>query len=53
MAVESFDDAKKRNQKLPFRNNSPFRSCISKINNTFIVSAEDLDIAVSMYNLLE
>ena len=27
--------------------------CISKINNTFTANAEDLDITVSMYNLLE
>ena len=33
-------------------NNAPFRSSISKINNT-IDNAEDLDIAMSMYNLLE
>ena len=38
---------------LAFENNVAFRSCISKINNTFIDNAEDLDIAMSMYNLLE
>ena len=26
----------RRNKKLTFKNNAPFRSCISKINNTFI-----------------
>ena len=36
-----------------FKNNSPFRSCISKINSTLIDNAEDLDILMSMYNLLE
>ena len=35
------------------KNNAPFRSCISKVNNTFIDNAEDLDIVTSMYNLLE
>ena len=30
-----------------------FRSGISKINNTFIDNAEDLDIVMPMYNLLE
>ena len=29
------------------------RSCISKGNNTFIGNAEDLDIVMPMYNLLE
>ena len=31
------------------KNNSPFRSCISNIKSTLIHSAEDLDIAMSMY----
>ena len=47
------DDDKKRNKKLTFKKNAPFRSCTSKINNTFIDNAEDLDIFMSMYNLLE
>ena len=47
------DDDKRRNKKLAFQNNSRFRSCISKIFNTFIDNAEDLDIVMSMYNLLE
>ena len=34
-------------------NNAPFRSCISKINNTLIDNAEDLDIVMPMYKLLE
>ena len=42
-----------RNQKLTFKNNVPFKLCISKINNTFIDNAEDLDIIMLMYNLLE
>ena len=36
-----------------FKNNVPFRSCNLKINNTFIDNAEDLDVAIVMYNLLE
>ena len=40
-------------KKLNFRNNAPFISCISKINNTLIDNAEDLDIAMQMYNLIE
>ena len=30
------------NKKLAFKNNAPFVSCISKINNTLIDNAEDL-----------
>ena len=38
---------------LTFKNNSSFRSSISKINNTFTDNAEDLNIFIPMYNLLE
>ena len=40
-------------QKLAFKNNALFIFCISKINNTLIDNAEDLDFVMSMYNLLE
>ena len=33
-------------KKLAFRNNAPFISSISKINNTLIDNAEDLDIVM-------
>ena len=38
---------------LVFNNNALFRSCLSKINNTFIDNAENIDVVMSMYNLLE
>ena len=41
------------NKKLAFKNNAPFVSCISKINNTLIDNAEDLNIVMPMYNLHE
>ena len=40
-------------KKLAFKNNAPFPSCISKINNTLIDNAEDLAIVIPVYNLLE
>ena len=40
-------------KKLAFKNNAPFVSCISKINNALIDNAGDLDVVMSMYNLLE
>ena len=43
----------RRNKKLNFKNNARFRSCISKINNTFIYNAENLDSVMPMYNLIE
>ena len=42
-----------RNRFLAFKNNAPFTNCISKINNVLIDNAEDLDIVMPMYNLLE
>ena len=53
ISVTGTDNANRRNKKITFKNNAPFRSCISKINNTFIGNAEDLDIVMPMYNLLE
>ena len=44
---------KKKNKKLAFKNNIPFRLFISKINNIFIDNAEDLDNVMPMYYLLE
>ena len=35
------DNANRRNKKLIFKNNAPFTLCITKINYTFIDSAED------------
>ena len=40
-------------KKLAFKNNAPFIYCILKNNNTLINNAEDLDILMPMYNLLE
>ena len=40
-------------KKLAFTNNTPFFSCISKINNTIFDNAEELCIVMPMYNLLE
>ena len=39
--------------KLAFRNSAPFISCISKISNVLFDNAEDLDVVMSMYNLIE
>ena len=44
---------KKETKKLTFKNNTPFRSCISKIINSFIDNAGDLDVVMLMYNSLE
>ena len=49
ISVTRNNAANRRNKKLTFKNNA----CISKLNNTFIDNAEDLDIFMSMYKLLE
>ena len=43
----------KRNRPLILKNNAPFVSCITRINGELIEDADDLDIVISMYNLLE
>ena len=43
----------KRNRPLILKNNAPFVSCITRINGKLIEDADDLDIVMSMYNLLE
>ena len=52
IAVTNPDDAK-RNKSVAFKNNVPFINCISKINGVQIDNAEDLDVVMPMYNLLE
>ena len=43
----------KINRPLILKNNAPFVSCITRINGELIKDAEDLDIVMPMYNLLE
>ena len=44
ISVADTNDANRRNKKLTFKNNAPFVSCITKINNTFVDNPEDHDI---------
>ena len=43
----------KRNRPLILKNNAPFVPCITIINGELIEDADDLDIVMPMYNLLE
>ena len=43
----------RQNRPLILKNNAPFVSCITTINNELIEDADDLDIVMPMYNLLE
>ena len=46
-------DNAKRNKAVAFKNNVPFIHWISKINAVKIDNAEDLDVVMTSYNLLE
>ena len=45
--------ANNTNKKVIFKNCAPFTDCISKINNTQVANAKDIDIVMRMYNLIE
>ena len=45
----STDNANRRNKKLTLKNNAPFKSCISKINYTFVDNLKDLDFVTLMW----
>ena len=45
--------ADERDKGVTFRNCAPFTKCISRINNTEIDNAKDIDIVMPMYNLIE
>ena len=52
IAVTNPNNAK-RNKPVAFKNNAPFINSISKFNGVKIDTAEDLDVVMPMYNLLE
>ena len=41
------------NKKVVFKNCAPFTSCKTEINDTQVNYAEDIDIIMPMYNLIE
>ena len=43
----------KKSKAVAFKNNAPFINCISKINGVKMDNAQDLDVVMPMYNLLE
>ena len=53
ITVTNPNDNANFNKELTLKNNALFISCISKINNELVENAEDLDIVMPMYNLLE
>ena len=53
ITVEGNNNANKRNKSLVFKNNVPFVNCITNINGIKIDNAEDLNVVMPRYNLLE
>ena len=53
ITVTNPNDNANFNKELTLKNNTPFISCISKINGELVENAEDLDIVMPMYNLFE
>ena len=41
------------NKKIIFKNCVPFTNCISRISNTQIDDAHDIDVLMPIYNLIE
>ena len=46
-------DIAKRDKSVAFKNNTPFINSISKINGVETDNAKDVDVVITMYNLLE
>ena len=44
--------ADERDKEVTFKNCAPFTKCISRINNTDIDNAHDINIVMPMYNLI-
>ena len=51
--VDADADANNTNKKVIFKNCAPFTDCISKINNTQVDNAKDIDTVMPMYDLIE
>ena len=53
VTLKGASSANKDNKKFAFKNKAPVINCISKINGTKTDNAEDLDVLMHMYDLLE
>ena len=53
ITLEDDNNVNKRNKSLAFKNNATFINCILKSNGVKTDNAEDLDVVMPMYNLLE
>ena len=53
ITVEGYDNRGIKNRLLAFKNNTLFISSIFKINNVLLDNAQDLEVEMPMYNLIE
>ena len=53
ITLKGENDVNKQNKSLVFKNNAPFINGILKVNGVQIDNAEDLDVVMPKYNLLE
>ena len=53
VTVTGGNNSSRKYRPLAFKNNAPFTNCILKISNVLMDNAEDLDIVMPMYNLVE
>ena len=53
IAEQAGDNPNNNNKEVVFKTCAPFADCISKINNTQIDNAKDIDVVMPIYNLIE
>ena len=53
LLTSTANEDNKAEKGVAFKNNAPFKSCISKINNTLISNVKNLHVVMRMYNLIE
>ena len=53
LLTSTANEDNKAEKDVAFKNNAPFKSCISKINNTLISNVKNLHVVMRMYNLIE
>ena len=51
--ADAIKQADERGKGVTFKNCAPFTKCMSRINNTDIDNAQEIDIVIPMYNLIE
>ena len=52
-ATVELSQADKNGEQVTFKNCTPLNDCITKISNTQVDRAKDLDVLILMYNLIE